>query len=341
MGAVQLRASTGTSRSARVVSMCVYVAALACWVAVLGLPKQTLAGFLWIWLATIAWNIRAPWRSHLAFPLDWWPALAVLTLYVYSRGLADQLGFVSVHVSEPIRADRWLFGGTLPTEYLQAELCGIPCERTMPPNWYDVALTTVYYSFFFVPILTASLLWMRNRSTWVAFMRRYLSLNLVALVFYVTYPMAPPWMAAEAGFLPSDIDRITSRGWYDLGEVGVHDTLSALTNQVAAMPSLHAGITLLVALFGIERSRRWWRWLLLLYPLAMGFALVYYAEHYVVDVLAGFAVAGLVVWACAAWERWRRPAVTLPVGTGGIRRATSPSVTLRESTPPPPLPHDD
>ena len=300
---------SATPRTTRALSMLVYLLSLSVYIAFLGLPKQTLTGFLWIWLATIAWNIRAPWRSQLAFPRDWWPSLAVLTLYLYSRGLADQLGFFSVHVTEPIDADRWLFGGTLPTEYLQAQLCGVPCEHTVAPQWYDVLLTTVYYSFFFVPIVTASVLWVRNRSRWVWFMRRYLSLNLMALVVYITFPMAPPWMAAEDGFLSADIDRIAGRGWYDLGEVGIHQRMSAVTNQVAAMPSLHAGIALFVSLYGIYHWRTRWRWLLLLYPLAMGFMLVYYAEHYVVDILAGFTATGLTMWGCEVWERWRQPAV--------------------------------
>ena len=46
----------------------------------------------------------------------------------------------------------------------------------------------------------------------------------------------------------------------------------------------------------------------MLYPLAMGFVLVYYAEHYVVDIVAGFAATGLVMWGCAVWERMRAEA---------------------------------
>jgi PAP2 superfamily protein len=305
MGEVQVEQRAATSARTRVLGMLGYVVALAAWSAVVGLPKQTLAGFLWIWLATVAWNIGAPWRTQLAFPRDWWPSLVVLTLYLYSRGLADELGFATVHVTEPIDADRRLFGGTLPTEYLQAKLCGVPCVRTMPPQWYDVLLSTVYYSFFFVPLITAAVLWVRHRPAWVAFMRRYLTLYLMALVVYVVYPMAPPWMAARDGLVSADIDRIASRGWYDLGEVGVHQTMSAVTNQVAAMPSLHAGVALLLALFAMSRTSSPWRWLLLLYPLAMGFLLVYDAEHYVVDIAAGFAAAGLTMWGCDAWERRR------------------------------------
>jgi hypothetical protein len=286
--------------------MLAYAVVLASWITFIGLPKGALPVFGWIWLATIAWNIRAPWRAHLDFARDWSIPLAVLMVYLYSRGLADELG-VSVHVTEPIDADRWLFGGTLPTEYLQAKLCGVPCRRTMSPEWYDVVLTTVYYSHFFVALTTATVLWLRDRGAWVKFMRRYLSLGILALVVYITYPMAPPWLAAHDGLISPDIARITGRGWFDLRAGGsFHQKLAGVGNPVAAMPSLHAAIALFVAVYGITRLRRRWRWLLLLYPLTMSFMLVYYAEHYVVDIVAGFAVTGVVLWGCALWERHRQ-----------------------------------
>ena len=305
MGDVHVESSTVTPRSVRTASMLGYALVLASWIALIGLPKGALPVFGWIWLATIAWNIQAPWRAHLAFVRDWSIPLAVLTVYLYSRGLADELG-VSVHVSEPIEADRWLFGGTLPTEYLQAKLCGVPCQQTMSPRWYDVVLTTVYYSHFFVALTTATVLWLRDRGAWLKFMRRYLSLGILALVVYITYPMAPPWLAVHDGLITPDIARITGRGWFDLREGhSFHQKLAGVGNPVAAMPSLHAAIALFVAIYGITRLHRPWRWLLLLYPLAMSFMLVYYAEHYVVDIVAGFAVTGLVLWGCAVWERRR------------------------------------
>lgn len=294
-----------TSRRVRVVGMLVYLAALAAWVVVVGLPKQTITAFAWIWLATIAWNIRAPWRSHLAFPRDWWPPLVVLTVYLLSRGLADDLGVSVVHLTQPVAVDRWLFGGTLPTAYLQAELCGVPCDPSSPPRWYDVALTTVYYSHFFVAIITAGVLWVRDRPAWVAFMRRYLSLSIAALVVFVAYPMAPPWMAARDGVISGDVARITGRGWWDLNHAGFHQRLAAFGNPVAAMPSLHAAVAFFVAWWWITRLRRRARWLLVLYPVAMSFMLVYYAEHYVIDILAGLALAGIVLGACAWWDRQR------------------------------------
>jgi hypothetical protein len=302
---IPVEPAEATPRRARVVGLVVYAAALGTWMGVAGLPKSTFLVFTWIWLATIAWNNRRPWRTHLAFPRDWWIPLAVLTVYLYSRGLADDLGFATVHVTEPIEVDRALFGGTLPTAYFQARLCGVPCERTMPPEWYDVVLTTFYYSHFFVAPVTAAVLWVRNRPAWLGFMRRYLSLNVFALLIFITYPVAPPWWAAQDGVVTSNIARITGRGWYDLSEAGFHRKLSALGNPVAAMPSLHAGIAMFVAVYGMTRLRSRWRWALLLYPLIMSFALVYYAEHYVVDIVAGYAAAGVVLLACTWWERRR------------------------------------
>ncbi len=292
---------------ARLAGILGYFAAIATWVALLGMPKQTVVVVGWIWLAVIAWDVRRPWREHLAFLRDWWLPLGILTVYLFSRGLSDDLGFVEVHVTEPLSIDRWLFGGVLPTEWLQAELCGVPCERSEPPRWYDVALTTVYYSHFVVSLGVGGVLWARNRTQWIGYMRRYVSLSALALVVYVVYPMAPPWMAARDGYLSPGVHRITGRGWYDLGHSagagGTHQQFSAVGNQMAAMPSLHAALALFVAVYGIMHLRTSWRWMLPLYPLAMSFMLVYYAEHYVVDILAGYAAVALVMFGWAWWDR--------------------------------------
>lgn len=298
----------------RLLSLGVYVAAITAYTLLIGIPKQSWVAVIWLWLLTIAWDVRKPVREHLAFLRDWSIPVALLLVYLYSRGISDDLDFVSVHITEPIDVDRWMFGGTLPTEWLQAHLCGDPCIRATSPNWYDVLLTTVYYSHFFVGLTIAAVLWMRNRAEWIRYMRRYLTLNFVALVIYVFYPMAPPWMASRDGYLTDDISRITGRGWWEFGRGGgskssgggdAHDRFSAVGNQVAAMPSLHAGISILVAYYLITRLRSPWRWLMVLYPCAMSFMLVYYAEHYVIDIIAGGLCAVVVMLGWSAWERRR------------------------------------
>src|SRR5690606_36264577 len=126
-----------------------------------------------------------------------------------------------------------------------------------------------------VGLSIAVVLWLRDRTEWIRYICRYLALNLVALDVYVAYPMAPPWMAAQQGHIPGGVERLTARGWFDLDPVGTwHQRFSAVGNQVAAMPSLHAAIAILVAVYGVSRLRSPWRWALLLYPLAMSLMLV-------------------------------------------------------------------
>ena len=147
-------------------------------------------------------------------------------------------------------------------------------------------------------------------------MRRYLVINFGALAIYIVYPMAPPWMASEEGYLHATIPRITARGWSDIGLGRIDLILHGVGNPVAAMPSLHAGITFLIAIYGIQRLRSPWRWLLALYPLAMCTALIYNGEHYLIDVLAGGVLAAMVLVGCQLWENSRdRAAQTPPAAT--------------------------
>ena len=84
------------------------------------------------------------------------------------------------------------------------------------------------------------------------------------------------------------------------------DEGQASVNLVAAVPSLHAAFTMLVALFLWDRVPwRWARPLLLLYPAAMAVTLMATGEHYFFDVLAGWLYAGTVMVAWSAWERRR------------------------------------
>ncbi len=78
-------------------------------------------------------------------------------------------------------------------------------------------------------------------------------------------------------------------------------------NLVAAIPSLHAGLTAAVAAFLWTRVQRKWRPFLVAYVLIMAFTLVYTAEHYVIDILLGWALAVVVVTAINRYEARRKP----------------------------------
>lgn len=308
---------TGTGRPSpppvdlvRVLGVTAFLLGLVAYIQFMGLPRQGYQVVIILWLATVAVDVRRPVRDQLAFLRDWWPPFAVLLIYLYSRGVSDDLGIFSVHFTEPIEADRWLFGGTLPTEYLQAQLCGVPCRQSLPPRWYDVVLTTVYYSHFFAALGIGALLWKRNRLAWISYMRRYLAIVSLSVFCYILYPMAPPWMAARDGYLTDDVARITGRGWFDLtassGGTTAQQNVSTIGNQVAAMPSLHSALAIFIAWWVLTYFRTPWRWTVLLYPASMLFALVYYAEHYVVDEIAGGLLVAAVLPAWAWWDRRRQ-----------------------------------
>ena len=296
----------------RTTAMTAYAVLLLAWCWFVGIPNDPAGVVLWIWLGTIAWEVEAP-RPYLDFWRDCWKPLLLMVLYWLGRGLADEIG-IAAHYSMPIRVDEWLSsivgaGGVAPTVRLQEAWCGDPCLRTLPPRWYDVVLTTVYASHFLVALTLAGVLWVRDRDEWVRWLRRYITLLFAGLAIYVVYPMAPPWMAARDGYL-AQVHRITRRGWSEIEFHGVDlhrqtMIMFGMGNKVAAMPSLHCGIACLVALYGISRLRTPYRWLLLLYPLAMALALTYFAEHYVVDAIAGCALAGLVMVVVGRWERRR------------------------------------
>lgn len=283
-------------------AIAIYGVAFATLVVLVGVPTDPYSLFATLWVATIAWNVRDAWREHLAFVRDWAPVLVLLVIYLYSRGLSDELVSAPVHFTAPIHVDRWLAGGELPTVRLQHAWCGNPCTTSVPPHWYDAVLTTVYYSHFVTGLTVAVVLWLRDRTTWLPWMRRYVAINFGALVVYVLYPMAPPWLASKHGLTSEHVARLTGRGWDDLGLGGFHTAMARVGNPVAAMPSLHAGLAFLVAVYGVTRLRSRWRWLLLAYPLLMALALVYDGEHYVVDIVAGWLLALVVMAGCRWWE---------------------------------------
>lgn len=242
------------------------------------------------------------WRSLGRVVLDWLPFTIVLMAYDKTRGLATSVG-LPVHESDVIGWERALFGGHVPTVWLQQHL--------YDPHhvfWYDALFSVTYCTHFLATPLIAALLWLRDRVLWLQYIARVIMLSVAGLVTYVLFPEAPPWLAAQHGALPA-VARLSGRGFVRLGAPQLQQTLDhALEsggNQVAAMPSLHVGFACLIAIFVAGKVRRRWWPLLWSYPALMGLALVYLGEHYVVDLLAGLGYALATHFALLRWERRR------------------------------------
>lgn len=298
-----------------------------------GVPLDRTGLLLWIGGGLLAWSIGH--RPLWTVVLDWLPFAAMLTLYDYSRGLALHLHRPTLWTPQ-ITSDRWLGFGHDPTSWLQSHL------KMPQPAWWEVIVSCTYTSFFLAPYLIAGVLWVRDRRLWRRFATLFIGISMLGLIGFVLYPAAPPWAASQCTAVqvadhPADptcmtlpngradgglvdpvhnthgaanyVERISGRGFAKLGLKTAESTLSegqAAANEVAAIPSLHAAITLLVTLFLWPIVRRRWRPLLVAYPLVMAFSLVYSAEHYLTDILIGSALTTVVWLAVGWWDRRRK-----------------------------------
>ncbi|WP_412542417.1 phosphatase PAP2 family protein [Longispora sp. K20-0274] len=295
--------TAGASRRRRIIGMGVWTAAFVVGWLVIGLPTDPIYAFGWLWAATIAWNNARPWRHHLGFVRDWLPIVSLLVIYNLSRGYA---GKGVPHVYELVRADTWMFGwatgGLTPTVWLQREL-----YDPAVIHWWDILGSWVYFSHFAAALVVAVVLWLRSRELWARFIRRWFFLSFIGLITYFAYPAAPPWWAGKYGVV-DEVARISTRGWQAMGLHGAGNMLNAaqvnVANPVAAMPSLHTAFALLVVAFFFTRVRKRWIPVLVLYPLAMTFTLVYSGEHWIIDVLVGWLYVGVTFAVCALAERW-------------------------------------
>jgi membrane-associated phospholipid phosphatase len=124
----------------------------------------------------------------------------------------------------------------------------------------------------------------------------------VGASFYWLIPTAPPWYAAERA--PGADERRAEEGqavrrmMVEYGEHFWRDGWGPLYsvlggNPLAAMPSLHFATSLMAALLLAEVGPLAGA-LGASYTVALGFALVYLGEHYVVDLLAGAALTAAV-----------------------------------------------
>lgn len=285
-----------------------YFAVLVTFVAEIGLPTDRIDQTIWILAGIAAARIGRPLRDHMQALLDWTPLLAALLLYDYTRGIADTLG-MPIRVAELVDFDTWMFAGTVPTVWLQEHLY-VPGHI----HWYDVVVGVVYMSHFVVPWLLAAAFYVWSRDRWWRYIRMVLALSYAGLATYILVPAAPPWYASATGVISDTVVRNAAAGWWDspiADWLGLQfaavwfDRQTAGSNDVAALPSLHAAFAMLIAVALWPVARHWaLRILLVLFPLAMGFTLVYGGEHYVLDVLLGWTYVAAIALGFRAWDRW-------------------------------------
>ena len=176
-----------------------------------------------------------------------------------------------------------------------------------------------WYSLLHYVVTPAVLVWAYRAHPW-----RYRRLRnalvigtAIGLVGFTLLPMAPPRM------LPGYVDALAAtadHGWWG-SEASAPKGMGAMTNQLAAMPSLHVGWAIWVAwvVFVCTRNR-WARIAAASYAVGTTIVVVATANHYVLDAVAGAAVIAVgVLLSGRRWVRGHNQAAH-PAATGHITR---------------------
>jgi len=169
-----------------------------------------------------------------------------------------------------------------------------------------VTLANCYYAYVHFPVTAACLigLYLWRPEQYVHFRRMLAWLTAAALAVHLLMPLAPPRMLTAVGMV--DTGRVFGPAVYSA------PTADSLTNQYAAMPSLHVGWALAVAVALISVTRGRYRWLWLAHPTITLLVVVVTGNHYWLDAIVATALLGLVTVVLTGRAPATTPAIPKP-----------------------------
>lgn len=173
------------------------------------------------------------------------------------------------------------------------ESLGLPSEAVFQRLLLDyewlVRSANVYYFAAHFPMMLVFLLWamFAKREHMPRIRFALIGSTMAGLVIHLAFPLAPPRMLRLSGFV--DTASLFGPDPYALG-------IAKAANEIAAMPSMHVGWALLIAIAVVKISSNPWRWVIVAHPLITTAVVVITANHYWTDVFAGAALAVLGWW---------------------------------------------
>lgn len=250
-------------------------------------------GFVLVGLTLAVWIPEVRQRRERTL---WFIYVAGIFVYTLLRALADET-WIPIRTDYVIHLDNWLPGPT-PVQWLQEWRVDVGI-----PEVLDYLAIAVHWSFFIAPHAGVVAAFTFRRAAFQQYVALFVGTMWLGLTLFFLLPTSPPWLAGESGDLPG-VTRImdaTLRDAFadgtDGGAATYDEFYKALgePNSVAAMPSIHMGITFAMYLWARRHAKRF-ALPLLAYSALMALALLYLGEHYVADELAGVACA-VAVWA--------------------------------------------
>lgn len=216
--------------------------------------------------------------------------LAALLVYQGSRGLV--IGDTSTAFDNAAGVVEWEKSYGLFFELHIQEWALGNLELVEALNYFYLSAHWIVTTGFFV------WLWFQRRSVYPYVRNAFLAANAIALTIFMVYPVAPPRLLTGTGFVDT-LNRVS--------DVDLHGgVLSGWFNPYAAVPSMHFGYSIMIALVAMWLIRAWpLRFLALAYPAVVFVTIVGTGNHFVIDAVAGTAVVAAGFAVIALWMRLR------------------------------------
>lgn len=198
---------------------------------------------------------------------------------------------------------------------------GLDRERQVNRWFAEVDLLGLFGSYWYATahylVTAVVLVWLYRRSAtdYRAARSALVLATVLALCFYLVLPTAPPRLTGDY----VDVLHLHSaQGWWG-ADASAPRGLGGLTNELAALPSLHAGWALWVALVLRQHAPRPWRLLGGAHAWVTAVVVVGTGNHWVLDVVGGWAVValGMLVVQLASTGSFRPGTVHRPTASGG------------------------
>ncbi len=274
----------------------------------------------------VAQEAPAPERQHRVF---WWKEAFIVAvfygIYSFTRNLFGSNKIAADGIPEQaftnaervIRAELWL--------HLYHEQT---VQSWFLPYRLFIQFWNVYYgtAHFIVTLGVFVLLYVKRADVFPQWRNTLAAMTALAIIGFAWFPLMPPRLLDEpcprddptsygGACIESDLRPEGGFGFVDtLVEYGGpwsfdSKTMASISNQYAAMPSLHIGWSTWCAIALWPLLRRWWtKVLVLLYPMTTLFAIVVTANHYWLDGIGGlaaFGVGALIGWGLHRWNQER------------------------------------
>lgn len=240
--------------------------------------------------------------------IHWWREIAyIVGFYAIYTLVRNQFGSAAVGVEHAytnavriIDVEKAL--GLFHEATIQGWFLGMP--------WFLRLINVFYGSFHFV-VTAAVLVWLaaRHPRAYPTWRNTILFATGLALLGFSLFPLMPPRLLCDCPYgagpqaaadgLPTFVDTLAVHG----GLWSFDDsTMAAVSNQYAAMPSLHIGWALLIAYVVIRTGPRPFAGLAVLHAAATVFVVVITANHWWLD---GVIAAALLALALMVFPRPR------------------------------------